>query len=209
MADLVRRTDATSLHVIDGVVLLWVLLWLAIGAWVGYTLWGIASLGDTLGDAGRTLGAAGQLLQRAGDIPIIGDRSRALGDDVRGTAAEIIAQGRRSAELGRQLSILLSVTVVVATLAPVLLPYVPARIARSREVRRLLHTLRTAQDTHALDAHLAQRALLSVPLDRLPVVTLSHPPDGDGRTRALADAELARLGLRRDDRAPTAPRPNV
>lgn len=200
MADLVRRTDAGWMWLVDGVLLLWVLLCLALGAWVAYALWGIASMAGIAIDTGRMVDDAGQLLQRAGDFPIIGDLARGLGDDVRDTAAELIARGRRSAELGRQVSVVVGVAVALAALAPVLGSYLPARIARSHEVRIILRLLDGHHDGEALDRYLAHRAVLMIRLDRLPGVIatpLDEPDVPADRLRALADAELARLGVRR------------
>ncbi|HJT95994.1 MAG TPA: hypothetical protein VJ777_29295 [Mycobacterium sp.] len=200
MADLVRRVDAGLLWLIDGMVLLWVLLCLGLGAWVASALWEIASIAGIAIDTGRMLDDAGQLLQRAGDIPIIGDLARGLGDDVRDTAAELIDRGRRSAELWRQVSVLVGVVLALAALAPVLGSYLPARISRSREVRMILRLLGGPHDSEVLDRYLAQRAVLMIRFDRLPGVMAGNPGEPnvpDDRQRALADAELGRLGVRR------------
>jgi hypothetical protein len=135
MAELIRRADAASLGIVDGTVIFWLLLWSVVGGWVGFSLWELSALGDTIVQSGRTLDSAGQTLQDAGGLPLIGEWPQRLGDQVRATAADIVLRGRESAAYGRQLGVLLGVTVAMAPVVPVLAPYLPARISRRREVR--------------------------------------------------------------------------
>lgn len=198
MAELIRRANAATLSVIDGVVLFWLVLWAAVGTWVGFSLWELSAVGETLVQSGRTLDSAGQALQRAGDIPLIGRWPAQLGDDVRATAAELVHRGRETSAYGRRLGVLLAVTVSLAPVLPVLVPYLPARIARRREVTALTRLLRDPGRRRLVDFYLAHRAVDLVPLHRLEQASGDPWQDlADGRLGPLADAELARLGLRR------------
>ncbi|MEU8230454.1 hypothetical protein AB0C12_12745 [Actinoplanes sp. NPDC048967] len=199
MAELIRRANAATLNVIDGLVLFWLLLWTAVGVWVGLSLWELAAIGDTLVQSGRTLDSAGEVLQDAGGLPLVGRWPGQLGDQVRATAAEIVGSGHDASAYGRRLAVLLAVTVGIAPVVPVLAPYLPARIARRREVAALTRLLRDPARRRMADFYLAHRAVDMVPLHRLQRVTDDPWRDlTDGLPQALADAELIRLGLRRD-----------
>jgi hypothetical protein len=198
MAELIRRADAATLNVIDGIVLFWLLLWTAVGVWVGLSLWGLAAIGDTLVQSGRTLDSAGEVLQDAGGLPLVGRWPEQLGDQVRATAAEIVGTGRDTSAYGRRLAVLLAVTVGTAPVVPVLAPYLPARVARRREVTALRRLLRDPARRSMTDFYLAHRAVDLVPLHRLQQVTDDPWRDlTEGHPEVLAEAELRRLGLRR------------
>lgn len=199
VTELIRRTDAATLTMIDGLVIFWLVLWSVVGAWVGFSLWELSALGGTLVESGRTLDSVGQALQRAGDLPLIGAWPAELGDQVRATAAEIIARGEQSAAYGRQVSVLLAITVAVVPVLPVLVPYLPARVGRRRDVKAVARALQNPAQRRALEFYLAQRAVCLVPLRRLIPVTDDPWRDmAEGRLQTLADAELARLGLSGD-----------
>lgn len=128
--------DAKTVHTWDGVVVLWVVIWLVVGAWTGYEIWQLTSLSGSTEDAGRALQSAGSALQGLSDAPIIGDRTSAIGDRVVATATSIVDSGIRAGTSIRSLSVLIGLTVAVAPSGPVLLFYVPARIGRARELRQ-------------------------------------------------------------------------
>jgi hypothetical protein len=82
--------------------------------------------------------------------------------------------------------------------ALVLLLYIPVRLAWRRDVRAVRAGLAAAAGDPAFEHYLARRAVDVLPWDSL------HAVSGDpwraiagGDFRVLADAELARLGLRR------------
>lgn len=164
----------------------------------GLSLWELSALGDTIVQSGRTLDSAGRTLQEAGDLPLIGEWPQRLGDQVRATAADIVLRGRESAAYGRQLAVLLGVTVALAPVVPVLAPYLPARIIRRREVRAVVRLLRDPARHRTVDFYLAHRALTTLPPQRLCGTTEDPWRDmAEGRLRPLADAELSRLGISR------------
>ncbi len=207
---MIRRADAGFVRMVDGLVVFWVVLWAALAGWVGFSLWELADVGNTLVQSGQTLDSAGQALQRAGDIPLIGDVPEQLGTQVRATGADIIDRGQEALAYGRQLAVLLAVSIGLAPVVPVLLPYLPARLARRREVETVRRLLRDPERRASLDVYLAHRAVDTVPLHRLERLTAD--PWGDlthGRVGTLATAELARMGLtgdqRSDRRAGSAP----
>ena len=91
--------------------------------------------------------------------------------------------------------------------AIVLLLYLPVRLRWRRDVAAVAAALPGAAGDPALDVYLARRAVASLPWDGLRAV--APDPWGAverGDCRALADAELARLGLAARCRAPAAER---
>ncbi|VXC58743.1 hypothetical protein [Nocardioides sp. AX2bis] len=198
--------DHRTLRLIDAAVLFWVVLWVAIGAWTGVTLWRAADVGDTVASSGRSLVSVGEGLQSLSAVPLVGDRPAEIGADVVETADEISARGGEVKGQLRQLGVVLGIAVVGIPVTPIAGLYVPLRLRRGREVARIRRHLADHADDPRYDRYLADRARASLPYDT--VATLDPSPDGgpDGgpaqRTprethRLLADAELARLGIRR------------
>lgn len=199
MISSVRRADPTTLRTLDAAFLLWCRLWIAIGLYVGYEVFQLAKIGTTLESSGRALDDSGRALQELRSIPLIGGTPGKIGDNVRETAAQVVERGRETQASTRRLGVLLGFTTAVLPIAPALL-YLPLRfgvVADRRRVQRLVARL----DPEELDTHLARRALADIPYEQL--LRRSSTPETDferGRRSALADAELARLGLRRSGR---------
>ena len=188
--------DAARLRRWDAIALAWGTAWVVLGGWVGYEIWQLSALGDTLSRSGSALDGSGRALQELRDIPIIGGTPGRIGDEVRRTAADVITQGEASRASTRRLAVLLGLAVAVLPVLPALL-YLPVRLAARRD-RRQVRDLVGRLDAVEVDAHLARRALQAVPYPRLLEVTATPERDfAAGRHRALADAELARLGLQR------------
>ena len=198
MAGIVRTSGPETLRLVDGALALWVAFWLVVGGATAVSVWQLSEVGSTLTQSGQALDTAGEGLQRLGDLPLVGDRTEQLGDEIRTTAVEIAERGRDTRTGLRRLSILLGLAVALIPSAPVLALYLPRRLARRRATRDVAHRLRTRPDDPALDRYLAAQALTTMPLSRL--LQYADDPCGeltDGRARALANAELAHLGLRR------------
>jgi hypothetical protein len=76
--------------------------------------------------------------------------------------------------------------------------YLPLRLSRGREVNGLRRALRDHGDDEGFDRYLAERALRNLPYaDVQALVGDPWRAISEGRSRELADAELARLGVRR------------
>lgn len=197
--------DHRTLRLMDAAVLSWVVLWIAIGAWTGVTLWRAADVGDTVASSGRSLVSVGEGLQSLSAVPLVGERPAEIGADVTETADEISARGGEVKGQLRQLGVVLGIAVVGIPVTPIAGLYVPLRLRRGREVAQIRRHLAEHDDDPRYDRYLADRARASLPYDT--VATLDPSPDdaSSGRTpeqarathRVLADAELARLGIRR------------
>ena len=191
---LVMTVPAHRLRLLDGVVALWVVFWLAIGTGTAVSVWDLGELGTTLSRSGQALDDAGDALQQLGRIPLVGDRPERLGDEVRRTAAEVTVRGRETRANLRRLAILLGLSVALIPSVPVLALYLAKRSARRRVLRDIESRLRQRPDDPWLEHYLAQRAVVTLPLSQLPAGAALGGGDAE---RILADAELGRLGLRR------------
>lgn len=194
----IRTADEPTVRLLDGLVVFWLVLWLVLGGWSGYTIWQVSDLGDTVTTSGQALDSAGRALESVGDVPVVGERPGELGSEVIATADEIAARGQEVKSQLRQLSLLLGLSITLMPTTPVLGLYLPLRWARRRETAELRQALSRHGRDAAFDRYLAERALQTMPFATV------HALVGDpwraideGRTAPLADAELHRLGLGR------------
>lgn len=127
------QLNRSNVPLLDGLVAFWAVFWLVISVWVGYELWNLSALGQSLSDSGAALNTAGKALQAVGKVPVVGDVPGQLGDQVRQTAGEVVVRGAEAQVSMRRLSILLSLTIFLMPSTTVLAVYVPARLALRRE----------------------------------------------------------------------------
>lgn len=195
-----RGTDAVTLRVWDGVLLFWVVLWAVVGSWTGYLIFQLTDLTDSVVQSGQALQTAGGALKALGSVPLIGERTAELGQEVATTAEGIVASGGQARDSVRGMGILIGLAVALGPTGPALLFYLPARLAHAKEARAVARWLNEGTDGVALQAYLAGRAVANLAVRDLQRV--SRDPHGDlvaGRHSALAQAELHRLGLRTSD----------
>ena len=180
----------------DAAVAAWVLFWLVAGAAAGYEIWQLTALSQSTVESGQGLQRAGDALRRLGGIPLIGERTGEIGDQISQTAAGIIDGGQRASSSIKGMSLLIGLAVALIPAGSVLGGYLPGRRARRRDVRAVRTALGRAGMTTALEGYLAQRAVSVLPVTTL--LEVSEDPHRDlstGRHRALAAAELRRLGI--------------
>jgi hypothetical protein len=188
----------------DGIVFFWAVFWLVVGGWTGYEIWQLTGLSTSTVESGHALQTAGQALQNLGHVPVIGNTTGRLGDQVTATAGDIVASGHQADRSIRSMSILIGLAVGIGPTVPLLLLYLPIRIGQRRDATDIRRAVTATGAEPALWAYLAERAVASVPYSRLRLIT--RDPHGDltaGRHDALARAELARIGVR----VPSAPTP--
>ena len=195
----VRTADEPTIRLLDGLLLGWVALWLVVGVLSGVTMWHLSELGDTVSNSGSAIGSAGRALESLGDIPVIGDRPAEVGRETSEAGADIEGRGVQVKGQLRQLSILLGLSITLIPITPVAGLYLPLRVSRRREVKNLRRALRDHPGDEGLDLYLASRALNMLPYNEVHRFVEGsedpHSTDAVRRTRRLADAELARLGL--------------
>ncbi|WP_214370278.1 hypothetical protein [Pseudonocardia sp. H11422] len=167
-----------------------------LGVVAGLQLWGLAELHRGLLEAADALGLTARAIALLGDVPFVGTGADQLADSVRETSVEI----RGSADAARDDLQTLAVVVGIAGIAfpvlPLVLLYLPLRLARRRELRGLRRVLGGPVDPMLVE-HLARAALRRVPYPELR--RISDRPWADveqGRHLHLAAAELRRLGVR-------------
>jgi hypothetical protein len=97
----------------------------------------------------------------------------------------------------RTASVLLGLAIWLVPSLPLLAAYGPLRVERSREGRALRSLVAAHAGDPGLDRLLAARALAHLPYRRLEAMGAPWADFGAGEYRALADAELAREGVRR------------
>jgi hypothetical protein len=184
--------------ILDALLVVWVLAWIAMGIAVGREASKLADVSDAARDAGVATQRAGDLLGSLTDLPVVGDRLREPADSIRRAGASTVARAERSHREAEALAVLLGVSIAVIPNLPLLVFYLPGRLALQRE-RRLV---REHLADPALQELLATRAVAHLPLPRLRAISADPLADlREGRHTELADAELDRLGLSRAARA--------
>ncbi len=174
----------------------WVVLWLVVGCWSGYQIFQLTGLADSTVSSGRALETAAEALRSIGQVPLIGERTAELGDEVSQTATGIVASGTEAGRSVRVLGVLIGLAVALGPVGPVLLFYVPVRLSRRSEVADVMAALEGGDCGPGLRAQLAHRAVANLSLRELR--SISSDPVADlatGRHHELAAAELRRLGL--------------
>ncbi len=180
--------------VLSGAVAAWVVVWLAVGLVTTVQIRRLSALSDSVVESGRALDSAGLALQDVARVPLIGERTKRLGDEVRETAAEIERAGRSSRVTVRWVSVLVGAGLFLIPTVPVLALHLPRAMAQRRRRRAVENALR--EPAPWLEQFLAHQAVVNLPYDTLRQV--SADPWGDlerGAFRRLANAELTRLGI--------------
>lgn len=181
----------------DALVLLWVVVWVLVGRWVFALVTTLAAPADPLRDAGTSLRERmTEAAAQAGEIPLVGG---SLGTRLTGAAAvgtDLVAAGDRLESSVRTVAWVVSLVSTATPVLLVLLVWLALRVSWSRRAAALGREV----DGHGTQELLALRALVGQPPHRLQQL---HPDPvaawrtGDPATlRALADLELARVGLR-------------
>ena len=183
----------------DGLILFWVVLWVVLAGWTGLTLWQAADTGDTISSSGDALHSVGQSLRDLSELPLVPDRPGQIGEQVVTTADQITTRGQEIKGQLHQLAILLGLAILGTAIAPVLGFYLPLRVRRHREVVRVRTEIGRLPDDEGLDRYLAEHARQSLSYAEVArlVADPADPNLAATDARRLADAELARLSVRR------------
>ena len=181
------RPSRRVVLLIDAALVGWLIAWILIGLEVGREMRGLSNLSRTVVLAGGAIEQTGDLLEGLGRIPFVGGEVEELAGRIRATGRSARANARESRESIDDLSVLLAVSIALIPTLPLGAIYVPVRVRWTRDRRAVRRAL--ARGAPGLDPLLADRARQTLPVGRLLEL--------GGDTRALADAELERLGLRR------------
>jgi hypothetical protein len=177
---------------LDLTLLAWATLWVVVGFIVADRVRGLAEVSDTVAQVGRATTTVGETI---GALPLVGDSLESAADEISAAGRDAVASARSARESARSTATLLGLSIALIPSLPVLVLYVPSRIAGIRERRELARIVERGREPW-VDEVLARRALVHLPYRRLHEV--SDDPVADlrsGRHAALAAAELEWFGL--------------
>jgi hypothetical protein len=191
-------SSARAVRLTDIGVAVWIAVWVLVGVVVWHDIGAQAGLATDVIKVGGAVRQTGQALGVVGGLPLVGGQIGSFADRIQTMGAEVQASGRSSRDATRRSAVVAGLAAAVLPAAMLLLLYLPVRMRWRRDVAAVAAALPGAAGDPALDGYLARRALANLPWDTLRAVM----PDPWGAVdrgdfRALADAELARLGLNR------------
>jgi hypothetical protein len=189
---------ARSVRRLDVGVAVWIVVWIVLGAFIWSDISAQAQLSADVIKVGTAVKDTGKALGVVGGLPLVGDQIGEFADRIETMGAEVETSGQDSRAGIERTALIAGLGVGILPAALVLLFYLPARLRWKRYAGAIAAALPGAEHDPALEQYLARRAADALPWDRLRAIT--PDPWGDirrGDCRALADAELERLGLRR------------
>jgi hypothetical protein len=177
---------------LDIVLLAWAVLWIAAGFAVADRVRGLAEVSATVAKVGRATTTVGETIR---SLPLVGGSLDDSGRDIADAGREAVGSARAARESARSLGTLLGLSIALIPSLPVLVLYVPGRIAGARERRELARVV-AGQCDPWMEEVLARRALVHLPYRRLREISDDPAADvREGRHAALATAELEWFGL--------------
>jgi hypothetical protein len=177
--------------VVDVLVALWMAWWLVAGIVVGHEVRRLASVSETAGQLGHAVIDVGDAVR---GLPLVGDQ---IGGSVHAAGQDAVDTAESAAARTRRVGVLIGAAIALIPNLPLILFYLPRRLAAERERHALRRALADGPREH-VEEILARRAIAHVPYYRLRQVSADPAADlHAGRHAALAAAELERLGMRR------------
>jgi hypothetical protein len=199
------RPPRGAILLMDAALLGWIVAWIILAGAVAREVDGLTRLSGTVVLAGGALEQTGDLLGSFDRVPFLGDQVGEVSEQIRRTGRSARRNAAASRESIENLSVLLGVSIALIPTLPLLGVYLPLRVRWRRERRAIRRALRRRDGAPMLEQYLARRAVQTLPYDRLRAISADPWRDvAEGRFTVLADAELARLGLRRPARADPA-----
>lgn len=190
----------------DIATLLWVTVWVSLGAQLYGFLSQLAAAGRLVREGGVEITDAGDAIGSAIEgVPLVGaDAADGVRGALAGAGEPLITFGTDLERLLLVISGLLGLLVVAVAVVPWVSRYLPWRVSRWRRLNAATRVIRRGRangvdpvPTATLESLLASRAIHRLEYDEL--LEFTPDPLGDwvaGRHAALARAELDRVGLR-------------
>lgn len=189
--------SARSVRWIDLGVFVWIVVWAALGVLIWHDIRAQAQLSGDVIKIGTAVKETGQALGVVGGLPLVGGQIGEFADKIETMGTEVEASGQDSRTGIQRTAVVAGFGVGILPAALVLLLYLPARIRWRRYVGAIADALPDIAGDPGFDQYLARAAVVTLPWDRLRAISADPWRDIDtGKCRALADAELARLGLK-------------
>lgn len=188
------RMSAKSVARFDVAVILWCLLCLTIGIWVGRRIDTLGALGQGVVEAGGGIGSAADALRDLDGTPLIGGVIGSIADEIDGLADATIARGEAGQDAVRRVAVVTGAALVLLPTLPPVVIWLLIRMPWARE-REAIRAALVAGDPRVRE-YLANLTLGSLPYRELAAV--SDDPFGDvraGRFDALAAVQARRWGL--------------
>ncbi len=183
-------------YVLDVLVLVWIAIWVTVAVNVSRQVAELSAIATPITDVGSTMAESGRALAALGGLPFVGRDLSGIAVSANQAAADANATGASLRAQIDGIGRLIGGFVAAVPVVIVLALYLPRRVGQALEITFVRRALRSGDPM--LDEFLAHRALYTLPLRRLRRVSRSPWRDAaSGSHRALADAELKRLGVRR------------
>ena len=191
-------SGARAVRRLDIIVGVWIAVWVVLGGVVWHDIGAQAQLATDVIKVGTAVKDTGKALGVVGGLPLVGGQIGEFAERIEGMGAEVEGSGISSRDAVRRSAVAAGLGIAVLPAVLVLALYLPARLRWRLDVQAIATALPGSADDPAFQEYLARRAVTALSWDGLRAVT----PDpwgaiDRGDHRALADAELARLGLSR------------
>jgi hypothetical protein len=193
-----RFFNARSIKWLDIGVIVWLVVWAILAVLTWHDVRAQASLSRDVVKIGMAVRQTGEALGTVGALPLVGSSIGGFADKIRTTGTEVEESGRASHSGILRVSVISGIGVGVLPAALVLLLYLPVRLWWRRDLAAVRAGLASSAGEPPFEQYLARRAAGVLPWDGLSAISADPWRSiADGDFRALADAELARLGLER------------
>jgi hypothetical protein len=187
-------------HWLDAIAAVLVAVFVTLGTLAGVEMARLAGFNNSLSNAAVGLDQIGRTLTTLARAPLIGQNIGTLASSVHQTAASIRVDAANAVAGVHTVAVVVGLAIAVVPLAPLLIGYLPLRLIRFSQIRRLRRLLATGSVDPPLLAYLAHGAVSRLPYARLRQI--SDDPWSDlvaGWHQELAIAELRRLGIGRPE----------
>ena len=183
---------------LDVGVIVWVVVWVALGVLIWHDIRAQTQLSADVIKIGTAVEDTGQALGAVGGLPLVGGSIGDFAAKIEKMGAEVAVSGEDSRAGIERIAVVAGLGVGLLPAALVLFLYLPLRIRWRRDVGAVADALPGSAGAPAFEQYLARRAADALPWDRLSAISADPwRAIASEDYRALADAELARLGLRR------------
>ncbi len=190
--------SARAVRRLDVGTVIWVVVWVALGVLMWQDIDGQTQLAGDVVKVGEAVQNTGQALGVVGGLPLVGGSIGEFAGKIEALGKEVTVSGQTSQDGIHRVALIAGLAVGILPAALALFLYLPVRMRWRRHVKAVADALPQAAGDPAFEHYLARRAVDALTWDELRAV--SGDPwkaMANGDYRALADAELARLGLSR------------